>query len=338
MKQATIRDIQKATGLSLSTISKYLNGGHVLNENKVKIDSSIKELNFTVNQFGRNLKTNTSKTIGVLIPFLTSYFTTSIVEIIEDTLRQNGYGTIICNCRDDTRYEAECLRFMIEKRVDGIFTVPCNQSGEHLKAARAASIPVILLDQLTTRFETDAVLINNREITRQCVREFVKLGHRRIGFINGPDKYYTFRERMAGYLEALDEAGIERDGALAVIEGMSIEGGQTGTRRLLHLDNPPTALLCANYEISLGAIKEINAAGIIIGSALSMICFDLNGLADVFKPRLTVVSQPVADIAKEAAELMLGRLKDEGTSSKTNIVSFPAELVDGDSVCAAVRF
>jgi LacI family transcriptional regulator len=127
---ATIKDVARETGLSLATISKYLNGGNVLDKNKKSIEAAIRKLDFKVNEMARALKTNRSMTVGVLIPNFENIFFTSIVSNIENDLLQEGYSTIVCDYKEDPRLEAEKLNFLLDKMVDGIIIMPLTDSDE----------------------------------------------------------------------------------------------------------------------------------------------------------------------------------------------------------------
>jgi len=306
--KSTIKDIQRVTGLSLSTISKYLNGGNLLDKNRALIDDAICKLDFKVNQFARSLKTNRSWTIGVLIPELNSTFNTALIANTEDILRQQGYGVIICDSRLDKDDETRALQFLVDKKVDGIITIPFDKSGGHLGLAKKENIPVILIDRLTTDFETDAVIVNNREISKAAICEMINKGHRKIGIISGPDKIYTMKERREGYREALSDNGIPYCKEWDITGDMSITGGYNGFVKMMDNASRPSAVFLVNYEFTLGAVIAMNDKGIRIGNDISVIGFDNMELARVIKPKLTIVVQPMADISKIAAELIIKRL------------------------------
>ena len=123
-----MKDIANKTGLGLATISKYLNGGSVREKNRLAIEKAIAELDFTVNEFARSLKTSKSKTIGVLIPELSNVFITSVITVLEDILRQNGYGIIVCDSRTDEERQKDAIEFLLSKMVDGIVIDACGKT------------------------------------------------------------------------------------------------------------------------------------------------------------------------------------------------------------------
>ncbi len=328
---STYKDIQRMTGLSLSTISKYFNGGNVKDENRRAIDRAVEKLDFHMNGFARGLKSRRSKTIGVLIPELNSTFNTSIIADIEDILRMYGYGIIVCDCHLNEQMEKEAFEFLLSKMVDGIITIPFDKTSEHLQLAKMRNVPVVLIDRLAAGYKTDAVIVDNAGAAEMAVKEFADNGHKNIAILCGPNRIYTMEARMNGFKEALLKNHLEMHDEYLVSTEMTISGGYEGTNRLLALKKPPTALLCANYEITLGAIIALNESGIRIPAEISVIGFDNLTLSRVVKPRLTIVVQPMREIAENAAKLMLDRLGSESLPG-IRIVELNANLVRGESV------
>jgi len=332
MAAATYKDIQRLTGLSLSTISKYFNGGNVLDVNRKAIDRAIVKLDFRMNEFARSLKSKRSKTIGVLIPELNSTFHTSIIADVEDILRQNGYGTIVCDSRLDRQMEKDALEFLLGKMVDGIITIPFDKSGQHLKLADERNVPVVLIDRIETDYKADAVIVDNAGAAEMAVKEFVENGHKRIAILCGPDGIFTMKARMDGFKRALENNHIELNPEYLISEKMTISGGYEGAKRMMELKNPPTALFCANYEITLGAIIAINESGVKIPNDLSVIGFDNLLLAQVVQPTLTMIVQPMREIAENAAQMMLDRLESKKTGG-IKTIELSASMTRGHSVC-----
>ena len=130
---ATMKDIARRTGLGLATISSYFNGGNVREKNRIKIEEAIQELHYEVNEVARGLKTNATKTIGVVIPELNNTFCAEIITGMEDVLRSHGYATIVCDCRTIRGWSGMQWSFLSRKRVDGIISMPVDAEGNHLK-------------------------------------------------------------------------------------------------------------------------------------------------------------------------------------------------------------
>lgn len=328
---ATIRDIAKGTGLSVATVSKFLNGGHVLEENRTKIEAAIASLHYEVNEIARGLATSRTRTVGVLMPYLDNSFASTIIASAEDYFRKQGYGTIVCDCRGDPEVEREELDFLLSKRVDGILVIPSAGSPDFLERAESRQIPVVLIDRTFEGTHFDSVLSDNAGASRDAVSALILHGHRRIGILCAGQELYTARERLAGYAEALWKGGIPYEEDLVLEGDLSVQHGYDGTKRLLSLPEPPTAIYLTNYEITLGAVIALNELGLHFPADLSVVGFDNLMLAQVVRPQLWMVVQPMREIAETAAKLMLGRL-DGSLRSPSLTYKLKTELVEGESI------
>lgn len=328
---ATIKDIAKRTGLGLATISKYLNGGNVREENRKAIEQAIKELDFRVNEFARGLKTSKSKTIGVIIPELSNLFCTNIITIIEDILRQKGYAIIVCDCRTDEKLEYEATEFLINKMVDGIISMPVSSDGKYLELPLAKGIPVVLIDRKVEEYSVDAVVVDNVSASENAVDYLMKNGHKNIGIICGPKDVFTSEQRLLGYYQAFVKRGILPKERLIAYGSYTVESGYECLKHLMTENKEMSAVFVTNYEMTLGAIIAINELGIKIPDELSIIGFDNLQLSKVVQPKLTVVSQPIFEIAEQAAHIMLKRLSEE-PSDEVETINLSTELILGDSV------
>lgn len=330
---ATIRDIKKMTGLSLATVSKYLNGGNVLPENRDRIEKAIEELHYEVNEVARGLAKNETKTIGVLIHHLDNIFASTIIANIEDILRQHNYGTIICDCRGDNKLEEEEIMFLLGKRVDGIITIPTASSSKYLDNVIRRGIPIVLIDRTFEDRPFDCVVVDNSKASYTAVLELIKKGHKRIGILCGNDSEYTARERLGGYLKVLGNYNITMEDELIGRGELSVEHGYEGMKKLVSLENRPTAVFLSNYEITLGAIIALNEMGIKYPEDISIIGFDNIMLSQVVKPKLYMVVQPMEVIAKEAADIMLSRL-DGSLQGEPVRVRLDTSILAGASINA----
>ena len=184
---ATMKDIARRTGLGLATISSYFNGGNVREKNRIKIEEAIEELHYEVNEVARGLKTNATRTIGVVIPELNNTFCAEIITGMEDVLRSHGYATIVCDCRTDKKLEREAVEFLTRRRVDGIINMPVDEEGNHLKRFQKTGKPIVLIDRKIQGINCDSVLVDNKKAAEDAVRLFYRertpkyWNHRRTG-------------------------------------------------------------------------------------------------------------------------------------------------------------
>lgn len=328
----TIKDVAKATGLSIATISKYINGGNVLDENKVLIENAIKELGFKVNEIARGLKTNKTMTIGVLIPDLKNIFCTTIVSNIENILIQNGYSTIICDYQQNPKRENEKFDFLVNKMVDGIIIMPYGSYAyEGARDFTSRNIPVVLIDRAIENINCDTVLVDNLNASYGAVEQLIIKGHKRIGIICGPDNIFTAVERLKGYIRVYEDYTMKIDESLIKKGNYEIESGYSLLNELLDSENPPTAVFVTNYEMTLGAVMAINERNVKMPEELSFIGFDNLQMAKIVKPTLSIVVQPMEQIGETAANILLKRLKGD-MSNFPSMFRLKTELLIKDSI------
>ena len=300
----TIKDIAKYTGLSISTISKHINGGNVLEHNKKLIEEAIQTLDFKVNEMARGLRTSRTMTVGVLIPSLENIFFTSIVSNIESILLKEGYSTIVCDYKENPQLEEQKLQFLFDKMVDGIVLMPLPDNDNLVKQVIARKIPLVLIDRLINNVNCDVVLVDNLNASYDAVEQLIIRGHRRIGIIAGPQNIYTAQERLKGYFRVLKDYGLEVDPCLVKHGDYQIESGYNLLRELMMVEQPPTAVYVTNYEMTIGSIIAINENNIRIPE-------DISFIARIVKPALSIVVQPVQQIGETAAEVLLKRLRND---------------------------
>ena len=330
---ATIKDIAQKTGLGLATISSYLNGGNVREYNRIKIEQAIEELHFEVNEVARGLKTNSTRTIGVVIPQLDNLFFTGIISECASILREQGYATIVCDCGNSLAKEKEVISFFTKKRVDGIIISPSSSESKHIKSF-AEKKPVIVIDRKMSDLNCSSVLVNNRKAVEEAVTYLIENGHSKIGFIGGSDSLYTARERLKGYQQIMEQFGYYQDSYVEKTD-YTIEGGRKGAELLLKRHPDLTALFLSNYETTVGSLIAVNEAGYKIPEDLSIIGYDSKDFARAYSPKLSIIVQPTEQIATETANCMLNLLKefcDSAEEKEAIHIELQAELINGASV------
>lgn len=327
---ATIRDIKNQTGLSLATISKYLNGGNVLPENRVKIEKAISDLNYQVNELARGLVTNKSRTVGVSVHDIGSIFCGILLRHIGDILKRDGYSMIICDARDDVKREAENIEFFINKKVDGIIIIPTSKDRDFLKPALDNDVPVVLLDRSINGSECDCVRIDNRSAAALAGDFLLNKGHKKVGIIYSEEEY-TGIERYKGFVETMSEAGISIPEKYRIAGTHSIEHGFKGMNMLLSKKDRPTAVFTTNYELTLGSVMAVNESRYCCPDDISIIGFDNLILSHVVQPKMTMVVQPMKEMGEKAAEIVLSKINGKHEEAPMEYV-FNTSIEVGNSV------
>ena len=327
---STIKDLARETGLSLATISKYLNGGNVLPRNKELIDESIERLSFRVNALARGLKTNRTMTVGMIIPEFSTIFFSTIAGGVEDALSRNGYGILLCDSHSKQRTEIEAVEFLIDKQVDGIIAVTSFDGMTSFNSARKRNVPVVLFDNVPPNRIFDVVTTDNLASSREATSYLLTMGHVKCGVICGQNEVYTARERLAGYLDAFRRIGLEPDMDLVEVSEYSLNGGYEGFMHLYERRPDMTAVFATSYEITIGAIMAVQKMRISIPDQLSFVGFDDILLSEVIRPKLMLVSQPMHRIGSVAANHLRKLMTGVEPSGKTVVVT--NKLIMGESV------
>lgn len=326
---ATIRDIRRLTGLSLATISKYLNGGNVLPENRMRIEKAIDELGYEVNEIARWLATSRTKTVGVIVFNIQSLFNSTLLSFMSEALRSVGYGMLICDSAENAEQEGRNVRFLLNKKVDGMLAIPVNGSLHEFGRAAEAGVPVICLDRPVDGL--NCVKINNSLAAENATELLLQENHREIAII-GSEAEYTGMRRCEGYFTAMRAHGIEPRGELLRISSASIQIGYENMRELLALKKRPTAVFMTNYEITLGGVMAVNESDIRCPEDISLLGFDDLILSQIVKPKMTMVVQPMREMAEKAVELLLREMTLGENASPPGIVNLPTHIEFGNSI------
>ena len=317
---ATIKDVAKRAGVSIATVSKMINGGNVLEDNRVAIEQAIEELNYRVNTVARGMKTRRSMTVGVLIPSLADYYGVSVLSSIDRELYKRGYSTIICDYSETDPDGARMkLDFLLNKQVDGIIMQPINVRKKDLIRIEAENTPIVFIDVGVEDSGYDSVTIDNEGISFEVMEHLLQNGHKRVGLMVGAPGVRTTDDRVAGYHRALREAGVTPDPKLCSMIDISEESGYIGMRNLLAMNNPPTAVFTAGHDLTLGALRYLNEAGKRIPEDISFVGFETQTVARIYHPKLTIGLQPIMEIGRTAAEFLFERMSGEYTKSARDI-------------------
>ena len=307
---ATIKDVARMAGVSMSTVSKYMNGGTVRKENIAPIREAIAALDYRVNPFARGLKAQRNRSVGILLPNLTTPFFGAIIAAMEKTFREQGYHSIISCYDSDHGLERDNLRFLLTNGIDGLIYIPEDlTSEEFLEITSGGSIPVVQVDRAIRGIQTDAVLVDNAQAAYNAVRTLTQKGHRRIALITGPKSVLTAKERQVGYLKALSDSGIPYDDALFISGQNDFATGYHGCEALLKLPVMPTAVFTTNYNITLGFVTAARERGVQIPEQIDVFGFDCVDICTMMNPPIPVVHQPEQMIGQTAAGDLIERMQ-----------------------------
>lgn len=326
MRRPTMADVAREVGVTAKTVSRVLNDdGPVAADTRERVLAAMRRLGYQPNLMARNMRVGArDAAIGLVIPEMGNPFFGTVAGGIEHAVRARGLTLIVGSSSETAELEQSLIATFLARRVSALMVVPSAASDHrHLRAERAAGLPIVFLDRPAVGMAADHVVSGNREGAREGVAHLVGRGHRRIGFVGDlPATLYTRRERFQGYRDALEAAGLPFDRAL-VESGHDQEAASAAVRRLLALPHPPTALFAANNFASMGAVVALARAG---RRDVALVGFDDLPLAEVLDPPLTVVAQDPAAIGAAAAELVLSRLDGHRTKAARRM-HIPTRLV-----------
>jgi LacI family transcriptional regulator len=324
----TIRDVARVSGVSPMTVSRVINESErVSPETRQRVEHAIAELGYVPNRHARGLSRRRTGTIAVIVPDVANPFFTLIVRAAEEVARRADYRVLLCDTRADVTVERDVISEMIAHRVEGIVIAPVSdRSSAHLQQLARFGVPFVLIDRTVSGVEADVVLGDSSGGAQQLVEHLISLGHRRIGMIVETDDVSTARDRRHGYEAALEAAEIKVDPQLVTEATVDPEGGVEGMRRLLALDEPPTAVFTVNNLVALGAIEAVRSAGLEVPDDVALVCFDDIEYASRLYPFLTAMVQPAETFGTLGTQLLLERIEGRGPE-RTHVVVLPGKFI-----------
>jgi LacI family transcriptional regulator len=333
----TIKDVARASGVSSMTVSRVINESQkVRPETRRRVEQAIAELGYVPSRLARGLSRQRTGTLAVIVPDVANPFFTEVVRAAEEVARRGGYGVILCDTRADLSVERDVVEELIAHRVEGIVIAPVSDlSAAHLRRLDEFRVPCVLVDRTLPGVERDAVVGDSFAGARRLVEHLIALGHGRIGLIVESNQVSTARDRRRGYEAALAAAGIALDPSLVVETAVDPVGGAEGMRRLLELEQRPTAVFTVNNLVALGAIEAVRAAGLEVPDDIALVCFDDIEYASRLYPFLTALEQPAETFGTVATQLLLERIQGRGPARR-HVVVLPGEFIVRRS-CGASR-
>jgi len=319
----TMIDVAQAAGVSIATVSAFINGtANVSADLGQRIEKAIRDIGYQRNAIARSLKLGTTRTIGLTVADIRNPFFTDVVATIQQALNAAGYAVMLCCNDEDTVQQDEQIKLLLDRMVDGLIIAPAGEDDIMRRLLTGTRKPVVLIDRVCDGLDVDAVVLDNVKAVADATNYLINLGHRRIGYISGSPETSTGRDRLAGYREALEAAGIGFIPDL-VREGRFREAdGYRAGMQLLTSPDRPTAIFSANNLMVIGAMRAIRDMGLSCPGDVSVACMDDFPWADVFNPRLTTVAQPVEAIGEQAATLLLERLEGRAPNHSRRLVLY----------------
>ena len=329
----TIKDVAQRSGISIATVSKYLNGATVRPKTAEKISRAIQELNYRPNLLARGLRSSSSLTLGILVENITNNFYTSIISILTDILRSRGYSCLIHEVRNmEAEKVSSAIDFLASKNVDGLFILSNRIPAEQIESINHLFSNIVVIDNYAPGLNADFVFTDNLSAAYHATEQFLIRNHRSIAIITGFSDCFTAHERLNGYLRAIQDYGITINQELIFQDNYDMNGGYNAFKQLWNMpaSKRPSAVLLTSYFMTVGAIIALNEYSLSIPQDISLICFDNYDINKVFKPSMSCVSQPTEAICRQAADYMLERISQHVCDSR--VARLSPRYEQGESV------
>ncbi len=308
----SMREVADRCGVSIATVSRALAGtGRVSEDVARRIQKAVQELGYRPNRVARNLRSNQSTTIGLVVADIQNSFFAGIGRAVEDAALEHGYAVFLCNTDENPEKEELYLRHLADENVAGIIYAPTNKALKSLNSGKPAELamPVVVIDRAVVRDDTDLVQIDNHAAARELAEHLIGHGRRRIAGLFGA-KSSTGTERRRGFLTALERHGILSDDTLQRLLPPFEDEGYRAARELLRRPDPPDAIFVSNGQLAVGAYRALIESGLRCPDDVAFACFDEAAWASLVTPSVTLIAQPTRDIGKAAVELLLGRIAE----------------------------
>jgi LacI family transcriptional regulator len=335
MSVITIREVAQAAGVSLSSVSRALNGGkHVSARIARDVAAAADRLGYQPDFMARSLRTRSTGMVGCLVSDISNPLNASIVQAAEARLREAGYLLVVASTANDPARERAAAGEFRGRRLDGMLVAPGGDTNARTwRELAAAGTPVIILDRDPVEEDSDnrwpAVLVDHRAGAKAATRYLIGLGHRRIALLTADARMRPSRERIAGFREVFAEAGIDPAGAQLCIQASPMDFAHGDALALLCSGRRPTATIALGTRILAGVLRAARDLDLSVPGDLSVMSVGDTDLAAVHTPAITALRWSLEDVGRAAAELLLQRLRgDVGQAQSRALLSVDLVLRD----------
>ncbi|WP_046744414.1 LacI family DNA-binding transcriptional regulator [Kordia zhangzhouensis] len=317
---ATLKDIAKRLGLSTSTVSRALNNHSDINpETKKNVQKIAKELHYQPNIFAKGFRSHRTRIIGVVVPKISHYYTSTILEGILETAELHGYRVIISESKNNFEKQNEMLNTMIQFGVEGILLCLTRRTKDVKDILNVLDrIPLVLFDKVSNKIPCTQVIINDKQAAYNAVEHLINLGKKRIAIFKETENSFNSEKRFEGYLQALKDNAIPIDEKLILsTEDISLEQGKRLTNIILTLQQKPDAIFAITDSCAIGVIKVLKKFNIKIPEEIAVVGFSNSVNSTIIEPNLTTIDQPGNKMGKTAVKYLIEEIESDSLSYKT---------------------
>ncbi len=334
-KPVTIKDIARRFRCSPSTVSRALNDHPAINEDTRKnIQEYAREVGYQRNELSLSLLNKKTDSLGVIVPTISAYYESAVMEGLHSVLQPLGYTLNICVTNESYLLEKEHINRLLSNRVQGIFLSVSQETFDaghykHLETVLSRKIPLIFIDREYEGFETNRVTVDDYHGAYAAVEHLIHMGCRRIAHLRGPQGLTVSSQRFKGYRDCLLRHELPLREELILNTNFKVESAIVPTIRLLGLPEPPDAIFGVNDQVAIGAMRVAIDKQLKIPQQIAFVGFDNHPISAYIAPSLTTVSRPGRKIGVEASRLFLNQIN--GAPDYRETIVLPSELIIRES-------
>jgi len=333
-KEVTICDLARKLNISIATVSRALKEEPVVNKKtRKKIADLAEEMGYRSNNFARNLRTQRTNTIGVIVPRLNSYFMATVIAGIENIANSEGYNLIISQSSESAQKEMNSARTMFNNRVDGLLVSLAYDTDKltHFEPFIKKNIPLVFFDRVEDHANCLNILINNKKAAYEATTHLISQGRRRIVYITATPKRNVYIHRLEGYKEALADQKIPFREEYVLVSNLSQEAGAEAANLIRQMDPLPDAVFVANDNCAVGCMVALKQSGILIPGDIAFVGFNNDPVSTVVEPNLTTINYPGYEMGQVAARNLIDHLNGASSITTTNTIILRSELIIRES-------
>ncbi|PWF99600.1 catabolite control protein A [Levilactobacillus bambusae] len=318
----TIYDVAREAGVSMATVSRVVNGNpNVKPATRKKVLDVIDRLDYRPNAVARGLASKKTTTVGVIIPDVTNIYFASLARGIDDIAMMYKYNIILTNSDENSGKEVQVLNTLLAKQVDGVIFMGNNVSPELKAEFDRSRTPIVLAGSVDPTNTQPSVSIDYKAAVHEGVARMLKRGYKRVAFVSGPlDQPINSEYRLAGYKDALADAGIDYDEQLVFETDYSYQAGYDLQEALTAVD--ATAAFVGDDELAAGVMNGMNDAGISVPEQFEILTSNDTKLTEIVRPKMSSITQPLYDIGAVAMRLLTKLMNNEPVENKNVLLPY----------------
>jgi len=329
--RVTLKDVAEHAGVSRATASLIVrNSPNVSDQTRKKVLAAMDELGYVYDRVAANLRSKRSSTVGVIFTDIANTFFSDFLKGVTTTLEAEGYTILLGTTFDSEEKQVRLLSTMLEHRVDGIILCPVSGSSrEPIEKIHKLEIPIVHAVREISNVECDYVGIDYVKGANMAVHHLIENGHQQIAFVGGRKESSAWQQRIEGFKQAFQSAGLEVDPSKFISTAPTRDGGSAGVKDLIKEGGQPTAIFCFNDLVALGVMIGLRELGLVPGTDVAVVGFDDIPEASITNPPLTTVSSFASQMGSNAAILLHKRMVDIERPRERIIL--PPDLIIRDS-------